>query len=95
LNKAAGGPPRRPVRAGAGSKKRRKEIGRLFEIAGERRGLLVLSGALSAVSAAFMLVPYAAVYSLILAELLTNSGRSFRCGRCGGKRVGAPLRWPA
>ncbi len=55
----------------------------------------MLSGALSAVSAAFMLVPYAAVYSLILAELLTNSGRSFRCGRCGGKRVGAPLRWPA
>lgn len=44
-------------------------IARLFEIAGERKGLLVLSGVLSAVSAVLTLVPYIAVYC-ILAELL-------------------------
>ena len=53
--------------------KRKEGIGRLFEIAGERKGLLILSGILSAVSAAFMLVPYAAVY-FVLAELLKNAG---------------------
>jgi len=53
--------------------KKRAGIGRLLEIAGERKGLLVLSGILSAISAAFMLVPYASVY-FILAELLKNAG---------------------
>ena len=53
--------------------KRKEGISRLFEVAGERKGLLVVSGALSAVSAAFMLVPYAAVY-FVLAELLKNAG---------------------
>ena len=52
-------------------------FGRLLVIAGERKGLLALSGILSAVSAAFMLVPYAAVY-FILAELLKNAGNVSR-----------------
>jgi len=47
-------------------------LGRLFEIAGERKGLLVVSSVLSAVSAVFMLAPYVAVY-FILAELLKNA----------------------
>ncbi len=53
--------------------KKKEGIGRLFEIAGERKGLLVVSSVLSALSAAFMLVPYAAVY-FVLAELLKNAG---------------------
>lgn len=52
--------------------KRPVGIVRLLEIAGERKGLLVVSGVLSAISAAFMLVPYAAVY-FILAALLKNA----------------------
>ena len=51
--------------------KTKKGISRLLEIAGERKIGLVLSGVLSAVSAVFMLVPYAAAY-FILAELLRN-----------------------
>jgi ATP-binding cassette subfamily B protein len=52
---------------------RRKKTGifRLLEIAGERSWLLILSGVLSALSALFMLVPYAAVY-FILADILRS-----------------------
>lgn len=46
---------------------------RLFEIAGQKKGLLVLSGILSALSAVCMLVPYLSVYQ-ILKELLENAG---------------------
>lgn len=55
-------------------KKTKKKTGlaRLFEIAGERKGLLVLAGILSAGSSACMLVPYWSVYE-ILNELLRNS----------------------
>jgi ATP-binding cassette subfamily B protein len=52
---------------------KKQGINRLLEIAGERKGLLALSCALSAVSAILMLVPYAAVY-FILAELLRHAG---------------------
>jgi ATP-binding cassette subfamily B protein len=54
-------------------KKKPEGVGRLLEIAGERKGLLVLSCALSAVSSILMLVPYLAVY-FILAELLRHAG---------------------
>ena len=46
-------------------------IGRLLQIAGEGRVLLILSGILSTISAVGMLIPYLAVY-FILAELLTK-----------------------
>lgn len=52
--------------------KKQPGFGRLLEIAGERKGLLIVSGVFSALSAAFMLAPYVAVY-FILAELLGNA----------------------
>lgn len=51
---------------------RKKGIARLFEIAGEKRGLLMVSGLLSSLSAVCMLVPYASVY-FILKELLEHA----------------------
>ena len=51
--------------------KKKKGLSRLFEIAGQRKGLLILAGLLSAGSAVCMLVPYWAVYE-ILKELLSN-----------------------
>lgn len=53
------------------SPSRKTGIFRLLEIAGERASLLILSGVLSALSALFVLVPYAAVY-FILADLLRS-----------------------
>ncbi|NCC09432.1 MAG: ABC transporter ATP-binding protein [Bacteroidia bacterium] len=53
--------------------KRKKGISRLFEIAGEKKGLLLLSSVLSACSALCMLTPYWAVYR-ILNELLLHAG---------------------
>lgn len=53
-------------------KKKKEGVGRLLEIAGERRGLLFLSGVLAVVSAVCMLVPYGSVY-FVLAELLKNT----------------------
>lgn len=53
--------------------KKKTGLARLFEIAGERKGLLILAGALSAASAACMLGPYWSVYE-ILNELLHNGG---------------------
>ncbi|MDF2659084.1 MAG: transporter ATP-binding protein [Paenibacillus sp.] len=47
-------------------------LARLFEIAGERRGLLIVSGLLSSVSALCMLVPYVSVY-FILKEVLEHA----------------------
>lgn len=55
--------------------KKKTGIGRLLEIAGERKGFLLLSGTLSVISAALMLVPYVSVY-FILAELLKKAGGS-------------------
>ncbi len=52
--------------------KKKTGIGRLLEIAGEKRGLLIGSGILSSISAVFMLTPYISVY-FILAELLKNA----------------------
>ena len=52
---------------------KKKGLSRLFEIAGEKKGLLILAGILSAGSAVCMLVPYWAVYE-ILKELLTHGG---------------------
>jgi ATP-binding cassette subfamily B protein len=53
--------------------KKKTGLSRLFEIAGEKKGLLVLSGLLSAISAAFMLVPFLSIYQ-ILGELIRNAG---------------------
>lgn len=47
-------------------------IPRLLEIAGEKRGLLIISGIFSSISAIAMLIPYVSVY-FILAELLKNA----------------------
>ena len=57
--------------------KKKEGLSRLFEIAGQRKGLLILAGLLSAGSAVCMLVPYWAVYE-ILKELLSPAyiGRS-------------------
>lgn len=52
---------------------KKEGLSRLFEIAGQRKGLLILAGLLSAGSAVCMLVPYWAVYE-ILKELLSHSG---------------------
>lgn len=54
-------------------KKQKKGVARLFEIAGERKGLLILAGILSAGSACCMLVPYLSVYQ-VANELLQNAG---------------------
>jgi len=51
--------------------KKKEGLSRLFEIAGQRKGLLILAGLLSASSAVCMLVPYWAVYE-ILKELLSH-----------------------
>lgn len=51
--------------------KKKEGLSRLFEIAGQRKGLLILAGILSAGSAVCMLVPYWAVYE-ILKELLSH-----------------------
>ncbi|MCF4151035.1 ABC transporter ATP-binding protein/permease [Dethiosulfovibrio sp. F2B] len=52
---------------------RKKGVARLMEIAGEKRGLLVLSGVLSVVSAILALTPYLSVYK-ILEELMVHWG---------------------
>ena len=54
-------------------KKQKKGVARLFERAGERKGLLILAGILSAGSACCMLVPYLSVYQ-VANELLQNAG---------------------
>ena len=51
--------------------KKKEGLSRLFEIAGQGKGLLILASLLSAVSAVCMLVPYWAVYE-ILKELLSH-----------------------
>ena len=54
------------------NKTEKKEgLARLFEIAGQKKGLLILAGILSVGSAVCMLVPYWAVYE-VLKELLTH-----------------------
>lgn len=52
--------------------KKKEGLSRLFEIAGEKKGLLVLSGFLATLSACCMLVPYWSVYQ-VLGELLRHS----------------------
>lgn len=66
--------------------KTKQGLARLFEIAGQRKGLLILDGVLSAASAACMLVPYWAVYR-ILTELLENAGDT------GGIDAGLLVKW--
>lgn len=51
--------------------KKKEGLSRLFEIAGQRKGLLILASLLSAVSAVCMLVPYWAVYE-VLKQLLSH-----------------------
>jgi len=53
--------------------KQKNGLPRLLELAGQRKGLLILSGLLSSLSAVFMLVPYASVY-VIVRELLEYAG---------------------
>ncbi|KQO18881.1 ABC transporter ATP-binding protein [Paenibacillus sp. Leaf72] len=50
----------------------KKGIARLLELAGERRGLLAVSGIFSALSAICMLIPYISVY-FIIKELLEHA----------------------
>ncbi|MCR4769985.1 MAG: ABC transporter ATP-binding protein/permease [Bacteroidaceae bacterium] len=52
--------------------KKKEGVSRLLEIAGEKKGLLWLSGIMSAISALFLLVPFGAVYN-ILKELLVHA----------------------
>ena len=54
-------------------KKQKTGLSRLFEIAGQKKGMLLLAGTLSAGSAICMLVPYWAVYE-VLKDLLTRGG---------------------
>ena len=51
--------------------KKKEGLARLLEIAGQKKGLLVLAGLLSTGSAVCMLVPYLSVYE-ILKELLEH-----------------------
>ena len=53
--------------------KKKQGLPRLLEIAGQKKGLLLLAGLLSAGSAVCMLMPYWAVYE-VLKELLTHGG---------------------
>ena len=53
--------------------KKKEGLSRLFEIAGQKKGLLIMAGVLSAGSAVCMLMPYWAVYE-VLKELLTHGG---------------------
>lgn len=53
--------------------KKKQGLSRLMEIAGQRKGLLIVAGMLAAASAVCMLVPYWAVYE-ILRELLEHGG---------------------
>ena len=66
--------------------KTKQGLARLFEVSGQRKGLLILAGVLSAASAACMLVPYWAVYR-ILTELLENAGDT------GGIDAGLLVKW--
>lgn len=59
------------------NKKEKKGVARLFEIAGERKGLLILASVLSAASACCMLIPYLSVYQ-VMSELLRNAGEISR-----------------
>ncbi len=68
-------------------KKKREGLSRLLEIAGERKGLLVLAGLLSAGSAVCMLVPYWAVYE-VLAGLLAHGGHPAEVDGAGMVRWG-------
>ena len=56
--------------------KKKEGLSRLFEVAGQKKGLLILAGLLSAGSAVCMLVPYWAVYE-VLKELLMHSGNLY------------------
>lgn len=69
------------------STKKKKGLARLFEIAGQKKGLLALAGVLSAGSAVCMLVPYWAVYE-ILKELLTHGGSPASADGAGMVRWG-------
>lgn len=53
--------------------KNKEGLSRLLEIAGQKKGLLLLAGVLSAGSAVCMLIPYWAVYE-VLKELLAHGG---------------------
>ena len=56
------------------TQRKKSGVSRLFEIAGEKKGLLMLAGVLSAVSALCMLVPYWSVYE-VLKELLLHGSK--------------------
>ena len=67
--------------------KKKEGLSCLFEIAGQKKGLLVLAGLLSAGSAVCMLVPYWAIYE-ILKELLSHGGNPAWCRRGSRDTVG-------
>ena len=85
-------------------KKKKEGLSRLLEIAGQKKGLLLLAGLLSVGSAMCMLVPYWAVYE-VLKELLlhgsnpvlANGTEMIRWGwiALGGlRRIGFAVRCP-
>ncbi|MGP1514542.1 MAG: ABC transporter ATP-binding protein [Bacteroidales bacterium] len=54
------------------TKKRKKGLTRLFEIAGQKKTLLFMAGFLSAISSISLLIPYLSIYK-ILQEILKNA----------------------
>lgn len=58
----------------------KKGLTRLLEIAGEKRGLIIVSCLLSSLGAVCMMVPYASMY-FILKELLEQSASPVLAGR--------------
>ena len=70
--------------------KKKEGLSRLFEIAGQKKGLLFLAGLLSAGSAVCMLVPYWAVYEVL--KELPSRRRWSRTSR--KSRDSSPTRFP-
>jgi ATP-binding cassette subfamily B protein len=66
----------------------KKGFARLLELAGERRGMLIVAGILSSFSAICMLVPYLSVYA-IMKELLDHAADPVSADK------GLVLRWGA
>ena len=62
--------------------KKKEGLSRLFEIAGQRKGLLILASLLSAVSAVCMLVPYWAVYEILKQLLYHGVNPAVSDGTC-------------
>lgn len=73
-------------------KKKKEGLSRLLEIAGQKKGLLLLAGLLSVGSAMCMLVPYWAVYE-VLKELLLHGSNPVLANGTEMIRVGDGSHW--